>query len=189
VQCCLEQLREREHVHGTEVYILVVHKFTNIYYNKHQTLLEKIHGASCVVFFFRLWRLWIYHHDSYKLSEHFISREAFQDVEIGVHYAVNFIRATRDFAPQNPVDLEQAGTDCCEKHFSKLGGMVMNRRVYNLLQMVESDSALRQMKFFETDEQCPLKFPDLAKNMSNWHTEELIGPPGKPMVYPTDEEA
>ena len=62
----------------------------------------------------------------------------------------------------------------------------MNRRTYNVLQMLESDGSLREMKSFENDDRCPLVFPDLKKNKSTWDIEELIGPTGKPGVFPTD---
>ena len=64
----------------------------------------------------------------------------------------------------------------------------MNRRVYNLLQMVESDGALQRMKFFESDDSCPLIFPEHSKKKEIWESEQLEGDLPDPTDFPTDDD-
>ena len=185
---CLHDLRDFERVNGTEAYARIVHNYIDLFYLKNRTLLDKVKSASHIVGFFRLWRLWIFYHDVYTLSEHFISREAFQDVEISCHKVVNYIRATRDFAPQNHVCLNKLGTDVCEQYFSKQGGMIMNRRVYNLLEMVESDGSLQRMKFSESGDRCPLIFPEHSKKKEIWQSEQIEANQLDTTSFPSDDE-
>jgi hypothetical protein len=71
------------------------------------------------------------------VKTNFITREAFQDVLISCHFAVLYIMAHRDYAPNVPVNLSETGGDVVEDLWSALGSMTMNKRTYNILEALQ----------------------------------------------------
>ena len=64
----------------------------------------------------------------------------------------------------------------------------MNRRVYNLLQMMEFDGSLQRMKFFESVESCALIFPEHSKKKEIWDNEQLEGDLPDLTDFPIDDD-
>ena len=181
VMNCLTKLNDgqgvaQENVCGTQIYIKMCWRFTEIFLSVNASLLQRVINASCVVDFLRIWRLWVHRTGNVKLKENFISRETYQDVSIACHHAVQIIRASRDFAPGHPICLNRTGTDVCEDYFSANGSFVLNKHNYTITDMFRNLANMTRLQEILADELGPKYSPAARRRGEN------IWPNGNPPV-------
>ena len=89
VQKCMQKLQKKERsMQGTKTYLMVVADYIDIFLSPYLDLRQCVVLASKVVFFFKLWRLWVHHHSSYNLKRNFISKEAYTNIQLSCHFVV-----------------------------------------------------------------------------------------------------
>jgi predicted SprT family Zn-dependent metalloprotease len=129
----LETLERDPSAKGTVEFLKLLRRYLEMFLSKKKSIESHIKSAGYIVTYLRLWRQWLKHKPGLTLKEHFITREAFQDLLISCHFVVLLVMCHRDFSPSIPVDLSRTGTDCVEDLWSSLGSMVMNKRTYTIL--------------------------------------------------------
>lgn len=103
----------------------------------------------------------------YTLKENFISREAFQDIQLSCHFAVLLIKVFREKFSHLKVPFSSTGSDTCENFFSKVGGMVRNERSYDGGDLLSSAVTLNRIA--EIQSSSLLVFPAAhSKQESIW---------------------
>jgi hypothetical protein len=116
---------------GTRAYLDLCWKYTQIFYSKKLSMLQRVEYAIYVIHILRLWRMYIYNTKGLTLSQKFITRETFQDNILSCHCFMNSVRKMRTNSSDTPLYLEKCRSDCCEKYFSAQGSWQENKRNYN----------------------------------------------------------
>ena len=106
--------------------------------------------AGKVLFFFRIWKLWLRHGDhevlgnstSVLVSESFVSQQCFIDVQMSCHFVVLLICLFRDKVPARS---SLTGSDACKILFSKVGGMVGMERIYDFHELIKCANILNHL--------------------------------------------
>jgi hypothetical protein len=158
VRNCLRQLRissghHGERTLGSETYLGICADYVDIFLFAKLSLYYRVVLAAKVLFFFRLWRLWLKHGDhtvggntkSLTQAKSFVSQQCFLDVQMSCHFVVLLIKMFRDFYLALEVPLHLTGSDSCEKIFSRIGGMQGMERAYNFHELINCANALNQL--------------------------------------------
>ena len=143
VRECLEKINSgngvaKEHVLGTAVFLKMCWMFVEIFQSLTASILLRVQYASCVANMLRIWRVWISRHPTLTLKDNFVSTETYKDIIIACHHTVLITMASRDFAPNHPINYKRTGTNCCEDFFSSNGAFVMNKHNYTILDMYQN---------------------------------------------------
>jgi hypothetical protein len=158
VQRCLKEMRSTtsgraERTLGTEIYLMIVADYIDIFMSHSLTLWERVRNASRVQHFFLLWLCWVRKQSHVNANINFISREAYQDVKISCHFAVLLMRLFRDHYSNLPCVLHLTGSDVCENFFSKVGGMVGSERAYDFTDLLHAVGTLNRVAEEESNPQ------------------------------------
>ena len=116
--------------------------------SKQDTLSIRVKSAGYVITFLRLWRQWVKNTTGLTLQKHFITREAFQDIALSCHAFVLMLMFHRDKAPDHPATPWKMGSNCVEDLFASLGGMVMHKRVYTIMEATQTVSTQNRINSF-----------------------------------------
>jgi hypothetical protein len=99
---------------------------------------ERVKSAGMVVTFLQLWRLWLQKTPGKDLKVHYLSNESVTDATLSCHFAVLWLKMFREmYATRDPL-LYRTGTDVCESWFALLGGFIQNKRVYSVLEGLQT---------------------------------------------------
>ena len=123
---------------GLQAYLKVVARYAEIFMSRKLKHIERVKSAGMVVTFLRLWRLWVQHTNEKSLKIHYISNESVTDATLSCHFAVLWLKMFRELYPDQAPLLYRTGTDVCEHWFSFLGGFVQNKRVYSILEGLQT---------------------------------------------------
>jgi hypothetical protein len=123
---------------GLQAYLKVVTRYAEIFMSRKLKHIERVKSAGMVVTFLRLWRLWVQHTNEKSLKVHYISNESVTDATLSCHFAVLWLKMFRELYPDRAPLLHRTGTDVCEHWFSLLGGFVKNKRVYSILEGLQT---------------------------------------------------
>ena len=159
-------------VRGMLEWLKVIRRYVGIFASRKQDLASRVRSAGYVVSFLRRWRLWVMHQPDCTLDTEFITREAFEDALMSCHHAVLMLMAHRDLAPDHPVMLHRTGSDPCEKLFSSLGSFVENKRVYSILEALQTIHSLNLIQFLSVEGD--LEIPKQNKRLGQFW-EEIPG--------------
>jgi hypothetical protein len=99
---------------------------------------ERVKSAGMVVTFLRLWRLWLQKTAKKELKTSYLSNESVIDATLSCHFAVLWLKMFRELYPHLEPLLYRTGTDVCEIWFSMLGGFIQNKRVYSVLEGLQT---------------------------------------------------
>ena len=179
----------QENTSGTILYLEMAWRYVEIFYSLQLSLQDRITYASYVCSFLRIWRLWVYRTGDLTLQNNFISRETFQDVSLSCHHVVLFIKASRDFAPVQPVCFEPLGTDVSEEYFSANGAFVLNKHNYTITDMSCNLNNIQRLQeiFSDTnDPDNPKKHREGENIWAKGHLKPIFPPDLRD--FPSDEE-
>lgn len=107
--------------------------------------LRLLRNLGYVTTFLGIWRNSIVLANALTLSQHFLSRETFQDLPLSCHFAVVLIA---DFALNYPYlecSLDRTGGDGCGVCFSLNGSWVQNHHAYTALDMVRNHRSMTRI--------------------------------------------
>lgn len=171
---CLVKMRTEasygppERTEGTELYLEIVGDYVDIFASSTLNLRERVVLASKVMWFLKLWRLFIAHGDHGDdiptVGVNFISQQCFIDIVMSCHFVVLLMKMFRDKFPSLPVPLSRTGSDVCEIFFSKVGGMAGVERSYNFGDLLRAASTLNRQAEIEGDDD-GVRFPRAHKKM------------------------
>lgn len=179
----------QEPVAGTIIFLEMCWKFVEMYYSRSASLLQRVAYASYVTNFLRIWRLWVTRTGHLSLKLNFVSRETYQDITIGCHHIVNFIRASRDYAPSQPVRLNLTGSDCCEEYFSYNGSFILNKHNYTITDMYRNITSMNRLNAIIADEAGPTLTKKHRKGENIWGKgNAAANPPPDLRDFPTDDQ-
>ena len=98
-----------ERTQGTELYLDIVGDYVDIFASSTLNLRERVVFASKVMWFLKLWRLFIAYgehgDDIPKVGVNFISQQCFIDIIMSCHFVILLIKMFRDKFPLLPVPL------------------------------------------------------------------------------------
>jgi hypothetical protein len=123
---------------GLQAYLEVVRRYAEIFMSRKLKHSERVKNAGLVVTFFQLWRLWLQNTAHKELKTHYISNESVIDATLSCHFAVLWLKMFRELFPNLPPLLHRTGTDVCEHWFAALGGFIENKRVYSVLEGLQT---------------------------------------------------
>jgi hypothetical protein len=99
---------------------------------------ERVKSAGMVVTFLQLWRLWLQKTADRDLKVHYLSQESVTDATLSCHFAVLWLKMFREMYTTRDPLLYRTGTDVCESWFALLGGFIQNKRVYSILEGLQT---------------------------------------------------
>ena len=123
---------------GVQTYLAVVRRYAEIFMSRKLKHVERVKSASMVVTFLQLWRLWLQNLARKELKVYYVSNESVTDATLSCHFAVLWLKMCRELYPNRAPLLYRTGTDVCERWFSLLGGFIQNKRVYSVLEGLQT---------------------------------------------------
>ena len=123
---------------GLQAYLGVVRRYAEIFMSRKLQHVERVKSAGMVVTFLQLWRLWLQKTAGKELKVHYLSIESVTDATLSCHFAVLWLKMFREMYETRAPLLYRTGTDVCEHWFSLLGGFIQNKRVYSLLEGLQT---------------------------------------------------
>jgi hypothetical protein len=123
---------------GLQAYLMVLRRYAEIFMSRKLKHTERVKSAGMVVTFLRLWRLWLQKTAKKELKTSYLSNESVIDATLSCHFAVLWLKMFRELYPHLEPLLYRTGTDVCEIWFSMLGGFIQNKRVYSVLEGLQS---------------------------------------------------
>ncbi len=175
---CTERLVSNEsgdgrgaHLQGMLRLQCLLRRYFEIFLSDNVQDMPKVQSASYVCFYLRIWRMWVHKSKLFTLKEHFITREAFQDMVSSCHFGVVIIMGTIDLSPSLDVELRLVGSDCVEVLWSSLGSQVMNKRSYCFGESQISIANQNEVNRVRAEGLC--QFPRVNKKLSAiWDDDE-----------------
>jgi hypothetical protein len=164
----------------------LMRRYLNMFLGLNLTHEERTQSAGCVCTYFRIWRFWVHVTPGFTLKEHFVTREAFQDLVLSCHFVPILIMVFRDLCKELGIPFDLTGSDCVEILWSALGSQVMNRRTYSFGDAFESIRAQNAISRVRAEGIC--KFPRVNKKLScaGWDQDEPT--PGADQGYPDQDK-
>ena len=123
---------------GLRTYLTVLRRYAEIFMSRKLKHTERVKSAGMVVTFLRLWRLWLQKAAKKDLKTSFLTNESVIDATLSCHFAVLWLKMFRELYPHREPLLYRTGTDVCEIWFSQLGGFIQNKRVYSVLEGLQT---------------------------------------------------
>ena len=123
---------------GMLEYLKMLRRYVAIFTSHQDSIAHRVKSAGYVVSFMRLWRQWIIHEEGMHIGKNFITREAFIDTKLSCHAFVLAVMLHRELAPDHPMIPARMGSNVVEDVFAELGGWNMNKRVYSILDAIET---------------------------------------------------
>lgn len=81
---------------GTVQFLKIMHYILLAFVRKNTTVRDRIYCMWFCIFFLRIWRYWIFKHNTLKLSNNFISLNAYLCIELNGHAIIQLNRYFRD---------------------------------------------------------------------------------------------
>ena len=123
---------------GLQAYLAVVRRYAEIFMSRKLRHVERVKSAAMVVTFLQLWRLWLQKSAKKDLKVHYLSNESVTDATLSCHFAVLWLKMFREMYQTRAPLLYRTGTDVCENWFGLLGGFIENKRVYSVLEGLQT---------------------------------------------------
>ncbi len=123
---------------GLQTYLMVLRRYAEIFMSRKLKHRERVRSAGMVVTFLRLWRLWLQKTANKDLKTCYLTNESVIDATLSCHFAVLWLKMFRELYPHLEPLLYRTGTDVCEIWFSLLGGFIQNKRVYSVLEGLQT---------------------------------------------------
>ena len=111
-----------EDTQGTIDYLELISNVIRIHHSPSLPNVMRIEIASDVINDLRFWRNHLHHTPGFTLKEHFMSRQSFEHCTMECHSVCLHIKMFGVQCPSQPTDLDETGSDDCEKTFSSFGG-------------------------------------------------------------------
>ena len=102
---------------ATGVYLEIIWCVIDSYLDKELNALDRIELAWYAVFFVRYWRHWLLLKKEYKLSNNFITSNAYMCIELNAHALLLFLTACRDIYSPSTFLPWLLGSQSCERIF------------------------------------------------------------------------
>ena len=167
---------------GTVEYLELIANFTRIHLSLALSNLERVFLASDILNDLRFWRNHLHYTPGFTLKEHFMSRQTYEHITLECHSVMLHIKMFGVQCPSQPTDLEETGSDECEKTFRSFGGFSRTqgrRRNYNVLDAVDAAGDENQRNAWEGDEDSEVQLEYYGRgNQSLEYDESLHEPPG-----------
>ena len=164
---------------GTIEYLDLIANFTRIHLGVTLSNLERVFYASDILNDLRFWRNHLHYTPGFTLKEHFMSRQTFEHVTLECHSVCLHIKMFGVQCPSQPTDLEESGSDECEKTFRSFGGFSRSqgrRRNYTFLEAIDGASDENQLNMWETDTDPELRLEYGRGNITLEYDETLHEP-------------
>eukprot|EP00112_Aurelia_sp_Birch-Aquarium-sp1_P010292 Seg2203.8 transcript_id=Seg2203.8/GoldUCD/mRNA.D3Y31 product="hypothetical protein" protein_id=Seg2203.8/GoldUCD/D3Y31 len=193
VRECLKKIENgesgrKEDVKGTTVYLDLCHMYVEIFCSFKLGLLERVHNASTVTNFLRIWCRWIFKQKELNLKNNFLTLQCYKDICLSCHAAVLLIKAGREFTPTQAVPLAKSGSDCCEDFFSQNGSWVMNKHNYTFGDMLTMLPQMNRINELRADPDGPSIPKGHKKQVNIWEKGNEIQVNGPDLTdYPDDK--
>lgn len=123
VSNCLKTLQEKYNTKGTIVYIWMMRCIRDAFFDKALSPIRRLSLMWEVVFFLRIWRMWLYH-NGYSEADHFITQNAYICIELNSHLIINVIyNVIKGHFPTEALRFWTYGSQGCEQAFRLLRSM------------------------------------------------------------------
>lgn len=106
---------------GTQVYLLTVWYYMEIFCSSVASLRQRIKYSAIVTHFLAIWHNYVHRHPRLTIRTNVITRETYTDVLLSCHCAVLLICYMRDNFPNQECRLELTGSDILEQEWA-MGG-------------------------------------------------------------------
>ena len=186
---------------GTRVYLEMMHYYKSIFVSKTISIAERMERAYYCIYFLGIWRDWLLQRCDHRgkhqftLTENFITRQAYQDVEMSCNDVILFCQVTRFWLSRHGnegfgVYLERHGSDALEELFGRLATWDGSRRVCNALDIMRLITSMMRRYYYGSrgGDGVP-KIPRYSVNSDIWRNktlpEEEDGEPYDPKDIPS----
>ena len=123
VRECLTKLQGKYETKGTIVYLWMMSCIRDAFFDKALSPIKRLSLMWEVVFFLRIWRLWLYN-NGYSEADHFITQNAYICIELNSHLVVNVIcNVINGHFPKESFRFWTFGSQACEQAFRLLRSM------------------------------------------------------------------
>ena len=123
VKECLEIIEPTIKTKGTLIILWLIKNIRDTFFDKSISPLERISCIWKVIFFLRIWRVWL-HLNNYTELDHFITRNAYICTELNGHLVLNILYNViqRNYPPE-ALRVWTYGSQACEQTFRLLRSM------------------------------------------------------------------
>ena len=185
-----------EDTQGTIDYLELISNVIRIHHSPYLTNVMRIEMASDVINDLRFWRNHIHYTDGFTLKEHFMSRQSFEHCVLECHSVCLHIKMFGVQCPSQPTDLDETGSDDCEKTFSSFGGhskLGGRRKNYTFCEAVDGAGDENQLAAWadDSDPELRLEYGQAHRKHGRFDMtlHELAGlQPADLTIHPTSSE-
>ena len=166
---------------GTVEYLELIANFTRIHLSLALSNEERVFLASDILNNLRFWRNHLHYTPGYTLKEHYMSRQTYEHITLECHSLMLHIKMFGVQCPSQPTDLEETGSDECEKTFRSFGGFSRTqgrRHNYNILDALDAAGDENQLNAWEGDQDSEVRLEYGRGNQSLEYDESLHEAPG-----------
>ena len=146
---------------GTRVYLEMLHYYKSIFISKTVSIEERMERAYYCIYFLGIWRDWLLKKYDYRgkheftLTENFVTRQGYQDVEMSCNAVILYCQVTRLWLKRHNNDgfgvyLERFGSDALEELFGKLATWDGSRRVCNALDVMRLITSMQRRHLYSS---------------------------------------
>ena len=186
-----------EDTQGTIDYLELISNVIRIHHSPSLSNLKRIEISSDVIKDLRFWRNHIHYSPGFTLKDHFMSRQSFEHCVLECHSVCLHIKMFGVQCPSQPTDLDETGSDDCEKTFSSFGGhgkLGGRRKDYTFGEALDGAGDENQLAAWADDSDPELKL-EYGRANSRKHGrfdmtlhEPASLPPADLTVHPTSAE-
>lgn len=144
---------------GTQLYLLVVWYYLEIFCSSVASLQERIKYAATVTHFLAIWHNYVHRHPRLSIRTNFITRETYTDVLISCQEC----------------RLDLTGSDVLEDFWSKNGQWVGNHHNYNFGDLNRNTSHMIRLEQIRVDPSAPEFAKPHPKQESIWAKQYPVG--------------
>ena len=160
---------------GTQVYLLVVWYYVEIFCSSMASLHARIKYAATVTHFLAIWHNYVHRHPRLTIRTNYITRETYMDILLSCHCAVLLICYMRDNFPNQECRLDLTGSDVLEDFWSKNGQWVGNHHNYNFGDLSRNTSHMIRLEQIRVDPNAPEFAKPHPKQESIWAQQYPVG--------------
>lgn len=156
---------------GTSIYLSLMQNVYSSYLDENFEPLERVYSLWYVIFFLRIWRLWLTEHKTLSLKN-FITYNTYACIEINGHSLINTIIKLRNSGEDNQFVTVLMGSQTCEEFFRSLRSLSSTQWTsinFTLLEMLHKIKRIEYTNEAMADLSSTFTFPRLSTKVSKNH--------------------
>lgn len=184
LKACLTEMEGVIRPKGTIIYLTLMRKLRDAFFEKAMRPIDRISSLWEVVFFLRIWRCWL-SENGYSETEHFLTTNAYTCIELNAHFMLSLVfNVIKGIFPKEVLRVWITGSQGCEQLFRLVRSMtpifstIINFSLKQLLERIHRLSFISSLEC--TDE---IIFPRVQRRLLQLNEEA-----DSTFIVPTIEE-